>query len=394
MYYIVGKGKTAMSVVRYCQRRNIAHQQVDTWLPPAQAVDRIIVSPGIDPKPQIIPYARQHNIPLTNDIGLFVEQSQVPRIVITGSNGKSTVVTLLAEMLRAAGYIADAIGNIGRPVLDYVDRDDMDYVVMEVSSFQLEVLESIPCEVAYVTNLSHDHLDRHGDMNAYAHEKAKVYRDCAIAVINQDDPYCRVMPTGNAQRIIISSQDRLSVSLKMVGEHNRLNALACWVMSSALGIKTCSVQAVMEQFSGLPHRCQCVQQARGVAWYDDSKATNVASTLVAINSFASNNIILLLGGRGKGQDFSSLKPVIARYVKMVILLGEERYSLDHLLREVVHTQIVDTLQEAVNVAGRQAQPGDIVLLSPACSSLDMFEHFEQRGHLFLAAIRNFLHESA
>jgi UDP-N-acetylmuramoylalanine--D-glutamate ligase len=390
MYLIIGEGKTAASVERYCQRRNIPYER-STYL--NDRASRIIVSPGIDPKPDILPYANKHHIPVTNDIGLFAENTRVPCIVITGSNGKSTIVTLLVEMLRAAGCVAHAVGNIGNPVLDYLDEPNVDYFVMEVSSFQLEVLESVRAKVSYISNLSEDHLDRHGTMDAYANEKAKCYLDCEIAVVNTDDAYCRVMPTKEAKRIEVSHADPLDLHLKILGSHNRFNVIACVAIIKALGIDLEKVRKVVEEFRGLPHRCQCVAEMNGVRWYDDSKATNVASTLMALDSFSGKkNIVLILGGRGKGQDFSPLIPMISRYVSYVVLLGEDKLLLADMLRDTVPFSMAYSMQEVVYIAANKAVSEDIVLLSPACSSLDMFDNFEHRGSCFLKAIKEFYHE--
>ena len=407
MKLIVGLGKSGLSIAHYFLKKSIAfevleengaceniallkdvsilHEITESQL---QTYEAIYLSPGVNPNaPRYVSVKNK----LSNDLNLFTENCKKPYIAITGSNGKSTLVHLLEAALRAAEVHAIAIGNNGVPMLDHVD-DDVDYFILELSSYQLELAKPFLCEVAYVSNISQDHLDRHGSIEHYAAIKATLYQNCRYAVINDDDDFCKNMHV-TAQKISkIALADvgatGWSPSLKIIGKHNVHNALAVMAIIDLLKVDRNLALKGVEAFPGLEHRCEFVLEKNNVTWWNDSKGTNVASTITAINSLmeiVSGKLIMILGGQGKGQDFSELVDKLNGRTRAVILLGECKRELEKLFFNSI---VVETLQEAVDMARKKAQVGDAVLLSPACASLDMFKNYEDRGRQFKAMINS------
>ncbi len=422
---IVGLGKTGFSIAQYLIKKNIAfdvfeehvactnlsllknvpifHHMTSEQL---QNYHTIYLSPGANPHASLYESVQDK---LSNDFNLFVQEVTKPYVVITGSNGKSTLVHLVEAGLRSAGYKAIAIGNNGLPFLDHVE-DDVDYFVLELSSYQLELAKPFFCEVAYVSNISQDHLDRHETMQNYAAIKAKIYQNCRYAVVNEEDDFCRKMPI-KAEKILTISLDDLGPSaihryamhrnddwrqcLKIFGRHNQHNALAVMAIMSLLNIDHVSAFEGVANFPGLEHRCEFVLKKNDVTWWNDSKGTNVESTVVAIKSVSgiiSGKLVIILGGQGKGQDFAPLVSLLQDKARAIILMGENKYDLEHLFSVYVGDSgarsyssnlfVVDDLQQVVIVAEKNAQSGDAVLLSPACASLDMFKNYEDRGRQF------------
>lgn len=414
---IVGLGKTGLSIAQYFARKNIAFDVFEEnekcenlvllknikyvhhiTAEQLQEYDVIYLSPGVNPHTSL--YSAVQN-KLSNDLNIFTQQVKKPYVAITGSNGKSTLVHLLEAALRSAGYKALAIGNNGVAMLDHID-DDIDYFVLELSSYQLELAKPFLCEVAYVSNISQDHLDRHGTIENYAAIKARLYQNCRYAVVNEDDEFCKKMPI-NAEKIakvgLIVGAGLVPAhgpsSLRIIGQHNYHNALATMAMISLLNIDEEKAFAGIANFPGLEHRCEFIIKKNNVTWWNDSKATNVASTITAINSLTEiveGKLIIILGGQGKGQDFNELVDKLNGKTRAVILIGENKFELEKLFKDWVPAcagmtvAVVNNLSEVVELAKKSAQPGDAVLLSPACASLDMFKNYEDRGRQFKALV--------
>ncbi len=378
----------------------------------------VVVSPGVALDGEFVQRLAAAGVPILGDVELFARAlSRVPGprfrvpavIAITGSNGKSTVTTLLGDMARAAGLNVKVGGNLGKPVLDLLDATAELYV-LELSSFQLEATHSLRSVAATVLNLSEDHLDRHHTMEAYGRIKARVYRGADVAVVNRDDA-ATLRDAGLAARVISFGSDApddgdygllladgetwlmrgtqrlLAMSeMRVMGLHNAANALAALALAEAAGIALAPALQALRAFPGLPHRCQWVSDAGGVTWIDDSKGTNVGSTLAALRGL-SGPIVWLGGGRGKGQDFSPLRPPLAEKGRAAIVYGEDADKLQRGLLGALPVSRVHTLDEAVREARDCAQPGDQVLLSPACASLDQFSNYIERGLRFAQLAR-------
>lgn len=414
MNLIVGLGKTGLSLAQYFQRKqipfdileenaacvnlaaiknvNVLHEITAAQL---QRYETIYLSPGVNPHQPL--YATVSH-KLSNDLNLFTHTVKKPYIAITGSNGKSTLVHLLEAALRGAGYKALAIGNNGVPMLDHID-DDVDYFVLELSSYQLELAQPFLCEVAYISNISQDHLDRHGTIEHYATIKAKLYQNCRYAVVNEDDALCRQMKVKAEKMSTVRSG--FVPALKMIGKHNHHNALAVIAICELLNVDMQRAKQAITDFPGLEHRCEFIIEKNGVTWWNDSKGTNVESTVVAINSVSdiiSGKLVMILGGQGKGQDFSPLVRLLQSKARAVILMGENKQDLKMLFDPTredwepafagMTVVITDSLQNVVELAKNLAQPGDAVLLSPACASLDMFKNYEDRGRQFKEIVKN------
>lgn len=348
---------------------------------------------------------------LSGDIELFARHAKAPIVAITGSNAKSTVTTLVGDMARAAGKRVAVGGNLGTPALDLL-ADDIELYVMELSSFQLETTERLNAEVATVLNVSEDHMDRYADMQAYHLAKHRIFRGARQVVVNRGDALSRPLvadqlpcwsfglnkPDFKAFGLIEEDGEKYLAyqfeklmpvrELKVRGAHNQANALAALALGHAVGLPFESMLAALREFTGLAHRCQWVRELRGVAYYDDSKATNVGAALAAIEGLGADidgKLVLIAGGDGKGADFSGLTAPVARYCRAVVLLGRDAELIAAALGDAVPLVRVKTLDEAVQRCAELAREGDAVLLSPACASLDMFKNFEERGRLFAQA---------
>ena len=380
--------------------------------------DVVVASPAVPPESPYLELARSAGARIETEVGLFVRQCPAPVVGVTGSNGKSTTAALVAEVLETRPGRVWLGGNIGRPLLMELDRIGAgDWVVLELSSFQLEYLEepSYSPQVALVTNLSPNHLDRHGTLARYISAKQHILthqRPADVAVLNADDPeVCRWAARTPGTTLFFGlrgpvragcylEDDRVVARLscvrwrssktlqpKLLGEHNLSNVLAAVTVGVALGVELDSAVERVNQFPGLPHRLELVAEVAGVRFYNDSVATTPESTLAALAAF-SEPIVLIAGGKDKGMDYGPLAREAARRTRAVVLLGAVAPRLAQLIRhEAPETggpavRVVESLAEAVAEARRAARPGDIVLLSPGCSSLDMFRNFEERGNLF------------
>ena len=371
---------------------------------------RLIVSPGIPLAHPFIQLAIRRGIEVIGDIELFAQHAEAPIIAITGSNGKSTVTALLGEMLQAGGVKVAVGGNIGTPVLDLLEEPLPDVYVLELSSFQLETTKSLRPKAATVLNVSDDHMDRYANLSAYVASKASIYRNAEYCIVNKDDATVMSMVADNSapkvfftmsspsnnefgllehatQTWLAYGEQRLLKldELKIVGRHNAGNALAALALAHAFSVKLEWLLPALKSFAGLPHRCQLVAEHNGVRWVNDSKATNIGSAQAAIES-VSGSLILIAGGDGKGADFSVLRDVVANYVSDVILLGKAAPALHAVLKNTANCRSVGNIKEAVSLAATLAKSGDTVLLAPACSSLDMFENYIERGQVFIDCV--------
>ncbi len=432
---VVGLGKSGMSVVRFLARQGARFAVVDTRANPPEletlrrdypqvevrcgALDveflcrasELYVSPGLAVATAELQAAAARGVRLSGDIDLFTRYAKAPIAAITGSNAKSTVTTLLGEMAAEAGRKVAVGGNIGTPALDLL-ADDVELYVLELSSFQLETTESLGAEVAVCLNLSEDHMDRYSGMPAYHLAKHRIFRGARQVVVNRDDALSRPLIADQVpcwtfglgkpdfRRFGLIEEDGekylglafdklLNVrELKIRGAHNQSNALAALALGQALELPMPAMLAVLRRFAGLAHRCQWVRDFQGVGYYDDSKATNVGAALAAIEGLGADidgQLVLIAGGDGKGADFSALRAPVERHCRAVVLLGRDAGLIAAALGEGVAQVRVASLQEAVACCAELARPGDAVLLSPACASLDMFKNFEERGRLFAQA---------
>lgn len=367
-------------------------------------MDILLVSPGLDLSHPSIRFAMAQGVQIIGDVELFALVNQKPVVAVTGSNGKSTVTTLAEHMLNCSGLRALAAGNIGLAVLDALEKTETDVYVLELSSFQLETTHSLKLQAAANLNVTEDHLDRHGTMAAYAAAKQRIYLHTDLAIYNADDQY--TVPQGLAapaialqllserdgygirmvdgeKYLLVAGEPLLPVrQMTLVGLHNQFNALAACAMALAVGATREGLIRALTTYQALPHRCTLVTDHQGVRYIDDSKATNVGATLAAIAGLrgdVTGRLILIAGGDGKGVDFAELAKVLQAQVDQVITLGRDGPAIAQLVPGCIE---VNSLQQAVETAVKLAQPGDMVLLSPACASLDMFKNYEERGRLF------------
>ncbi|WP_306521408.1 UDP-N-acetylmuramoyl-L-alanine--D-glutamate ligase [Rheinheimera sp.] len=378
-------------------------------------MDVILVSPGLDTNHPAIRFAQMQGTQLIGDVELFAlslnSAEKAPVVVaITGSNGKSTVTTLVAYMLQCSGIKAIAAGNIGLPVLDALAETDTEVFVLELSSFQLDTTYSLKLKAACNLNVTEDHLDRHGTMAAYAAAKQRIYQHAELAVYNALDPltkpvtavpeqiaisldgagYAVVQHQGEAWLQVAGSPLIKVAEMSLVGQHNQFNALSAAAVALAAGASREALVQALKSYQSLPHRCALVANHKGVRWINDSKATNVGATLAAIAGLraeVTGKLILIAGGDGKGADFTGLAEVLKQQVDSLITLGKDGPAIAALVPGAL--QVAD-LTAAVKAAAAQAQPGDLVLLSPACASLDMFKNYEERGRLFSDAVQKVL----
>jgi len=428
---IVGLGLTGASVLRFCAARGLqadatdnrdappdvdhlrarypdSHFALGTFAAPrgVDAYEAVVLSPGISPSTPFVAQLREAGLPVIGDIELFAQTVEAPVIAITGSNGKSTTTALLGAMADAAGIDAGVGGNLGTPALDLLESPS-DLFILELSSFQLEVTSSLAAVAATMLNLSEDHLDRHGSMEAYGAAKARIYRHCGTAVINRADEETKkgselashrvsfaldAAPTDADYGILhVDGRDWLAAGttrlvpadqIALRGSHNQANALAALALAEAASIPRAACLDALEHFTGLPHRCRLVHEGAGVQWLDDSKATNVGAALAALSGM-NGPLIWLGGGQAKGQDFGPLVDALADRARLAIVFGQDADLLGSALAAAgVDTRRVRTLDEAAAEAAQAARSGETVLLSPACASLDQFPDYRARGDAF------------
>ncbi|HEY3488454.1 MAG TPA: UDP-N-acetylmuramoyl-L-alanine--D-glutamate ligase [Gammaproteobacteria bacterium] len=433
---IVGMGVTGISCARFLRRQNIPFRVVDSRSEPPQlqtfrkefsdaeisvgsfdnrslqGIRTLVLSPGIDLRHPFVELARQKGIRIVGDIEIFANYVNAPVIAITGSNGKSTVTTLVGYLLEQAGYKVRTGGNLGTAALDLMTEPPPDFYVLELSSFQLDLMESLQPLAAVVLNVSDDHMDRYSGIDAYTASKAQIYRQAHCCIVNRDDERVRHMPVGKnvlsfgtaapasaefgliqaegATWLACGPRKLLPVSrMRIQGRHNWMNALAALALLQAAGTEPESVIEYLPAFEGLPHRCRLVAQHNGVHWINDSKATNVGASQAALESF-DPPIILIAGGDGKGADFSVLRPAVAGRAKAILLFGRDAGLIEEALSDVSSCVRLRSMEEAVKAAADMARPGDTVLLAPACASLDMYSGYAARGDDFARCVHQVL----
>lgn len=441
---VVGLGQSGLSVAQYLTNQGYPVAVTDNQSTPAladklpnvveirrfgaidssllQQAARIIISPGISLDTEAVAAARQANIPVVSDIQLFCDACTVPIVAITGSNAKSTVTTLIGQMAADSGVNVGVGGNIGIPALNLLDNTDMQLAVLELSSFQLETVTDLGAQVATVLNMSPDHLDRHGDMLGYHQAKHRIFQGAKSVVINREDALTHPLVAENVPRLstgihapadgqygliidtdgqtyLARGTERLLAADKLMikGRHNLLNAQSALALGELAGLPLDSMLTTLQQFTGLEHRCQYVTTVGGIDYFNDSKGTNIGSTIAAIEGLGAvyapkdGTLLLILGGQGKGQHFGELTPFINQYVSQVLLIGEDSLQIEQDLRAATLSDDVmlhqcQTLEGAFatikQVTVSSLSQVQAVLLSPACASFDQFKGYEARGRHF------------
>lgn len=414
---IIGLGKTGLSCVDFFADKQANVRVIDTRTNPAGvdqlpanvplhkgslntewllSSDLIVISPGLALATPEIQQAIKAGVEVVGDIELFVREAKAPIIAITGANGKSTVTTLVTEMAKQAGIKVGMGGNIGVPALSLLN-DDYDLFVLELSSFQLETTYSLKAVAATILNISEDHMDRYNNSVAeYRAAKLRIYENAQNVIVNGEDPLTfpeqavknlKKFAESNADYsmrngVLYSGNDAVISCDEMLikGRHNEMNALAAMALAESAGVPRAGIVQALKTYGGLEHRFQAVPTNDGVRWVNDSKATNVGSTVAALNGLTvDGTLYLLLGGDGKSADFSELKPLINKPNIVCYCFGQDGAELAKLSAQSV---LVETMHEAVAQIRPKLQKGDMVLLSPACASLDQFKNFEERGTIF------------
>lgn len=477
---ILGLGETGLAAARWCLRHDVALRIADTRQAPAglhglsaevgeldmhlgaaalqtatlKGVTRIVLSPGLcpfdEPLAGFLAQARGQGVQIVGEIELFAlalsdlaKHDYRPKVLaVTGTNGKTTVTAMARLLAQAGGFNAVAAGNISPPpltvLMESLDAGTLPEVwVLELSSFQLESTYSLRCDAAVVLNLSQDHLDWHGSMEAYGQAKARLFRQAAITLVNRDDPLVMDMVQGleapevrsfgrnapeyegdfgledsdaiewlaavplrepepasgrrrnkeiplrhrgTAQRLMPAD------ALRVRGRHNALNALAAMALVHTVGVRLAPMLHALRDYVGEPHRCEFLRSVNGVDFVNDSKGTNVGATVAALEGMG-RPVVLIAGGLGKGQDFAALAESVRRYAKAVVLMGEDAPLIRSALGDTtLAMSLAANMGEAVRAAMAHAVAGDVVLLSPACASMDMFRNYGERGHRFAEAV--------
>ena len=366
----------------------------------------LVVSPGVSLQEDIINKAVVKGAKIVSDIDLLACSTDAPIVGITGSNGKSTVTTMLGDMAKLAGKYVAVGGNLGTPALD-LWTEDAELYILELSSFQLERTSVLNAKAATILNVSADHLDRHADLADYAKEKQRIFAGNGVMVLNADDPLVAAMTEANRKILTFSIKGTADFylayqedseylmyhdiplmplsELPLEGRHNAANALAALALGIAVGLDIAAMCLALKQFKGLDHRMQKVATVNGVTWVNDSKATNIGACVAALDGYDSK-VILIAGGDGKGADMTELTPFVKEKTKAVVLMGKDADLIAKALADCVPIYRADNMLEAVQLAASVATEGDHVLLSPACASLDQYKNYQDRGNQFAAAV--------
>ena len=425
---VVGLGITGLSVVKHLRKNQpqLVVKVIDTRVNPPGAerlpedvqlhsggwntdwlsdADLIVTNPGIALATPEIQAVLAKGTTVVGDIELFAWAVQKPVIAITGSNGKSTVTDLTGVMAKAAGLDVGVGGNIGVPALDLLEHD-ADLYVLELSSFQLETTSSLKLKAAAFLNLSEDHMDRYQGMSDYRQAKLRIFDHADLAVVNRDDK--ETFPDAEVPLVTFGSDNQdfglevdgnrtwlldhgqrvvASDELKLVGKHNLSNALVALALLKAADVNYHNALNALKNYTGLTHRCQVVADNQGVKWVNDSKATNIASTMAALSGLESTGkLYLLVGGVGKGADFSPLKPIFATLNLQLCCFGADGDEFMPLHESAIR---FDTMEDVIQQVSSQLKPGDMVMLSPACASFDQFDNFMARGDVFAALAQKY-----
>ncbi len=434
---VVGMGATGFSIANFLQKKGKKFQLYDTRTRSLFAekfdsafpdvikhfasideniianVDEIYLSPGVSRSEPFIDYAIKHGKSVVGDIELFLREVEKPVVGITGSNGKSTVTTLVALVAEKANMNFAVGGNIGTPALDLLDSN-AEFYVLELSSFQLESTLNPKLSIACNLNVSMDHMDRYDTFCQYVMAKQRIFEGANHVVYALDDP--NTVPPANAGQkrsgfgLNVGSEDgekqfvfcpesgllkvgqrelmaKNDITIK--GVHNVKNALALFAIADAAGIDLTLCVDVLKSFNGLPHRCEVISEEQSVTYINDSKATNVGAAQAAIHGLAPefNSVLLIAGGDGKGADFSDLAESINQNVRVLIVIGEDAINIAAKVNSKIEIYVAGDMQGALRIASEEAKAGDVVLLSPACASFDMYDNFEQRGLDFANCVR-------
>ncbi len=428
---VLGLGATGLSIARYLQRNDgdatfydsrdepPGIDQLKEIFPDAKVVlgsnrlpgkiVRVIASPGIADNDELLVKARKKKLEVISDIELFARDAKAPFVAITGSNGKSTVTTLVYHMCRADGRTVLAGGNLGEPALDLLDEDTPDIYVLELSSFQLQRTQTLPAEVAVLLNVSPDHLDWHADEDEYRRAKYRVYSEARAAVVNRADETAadaahhidNVITFGldepddgqfgvrrDDNEVYLARGDTLLIAvsdMRMVGLHNQANALAALAAGELLGLDMGPMLQVLTEFPGLSHRMQFVARKGAVNYVNDSKATNVAAAVASIHSI-DGTVVLVAGGDGKGGNFSELAAALEGKLRAAVLLGTDAEAIADAIDTVMPVYFARDMDDAVCQAAAYAESDDTVLLAPACASFDQFANYCARGDAFSSAV--------
>jgi len=427
---VVGLGNTGISVAHYLQGLNFKFAIIDSRAKPPmmeeffqqmpdtpvftggfdeaafKVATHLVVSPGVSLNEQAIIKAIANGSKIVSDIDLFACSVDAPIVAISGSNGKSTVTTMLGEMAKAAGIEVGVGGNLGTPALDLLKLNAQLYV-LELSSFQLERTSALNAVAATVLNISADHLDRHADLAEYARQKQRIFRGDGAMIINADDPVVYAMRDKDKKTFTFSINNKADfhlafkenteylmhnesclmplAELPLEGRHNAANALAALALGVAVDLDEQLMCNALRNFKGLSHRMQRVAEIRGVTWVNDSKATNIGACIAALQGYA-RKVILIAGGDAKGADMNELTPVIIEKAKSVVLIGKDAVLIKQALNGCVPVYSADNMAQAVQIAADLADAGDSVLLSPACASLDQYKNYQDRGDKFTKAV--------
>jgi len=437
---VVGLGATGLSVARFLMRQGVRVAIADSRSEPPELdrlqqefadvalflgpfedsvfeqADQLIVSPGVPLSTPQVQAAMQRGVPVLGDIELFARVAQAPVVAITGSNGKSTVTTLVGEMAKAAGCRVAVGGNLGTPALDLLD-DEIELYVLELSSFQLESTHSLHTAVSAVLNVTADHMDRYPDLQAYADAKERILPNAGLGIYNADDPMVMAMRGSqdawfftlgeshggkvfgvcafDGEEFLCRGEQPLIAAREVLipGSHNRANALAALAIGTALGFELELMREVLVRFPGLPHRCEFVGEIGGVRWYNDSKATNVGAAMAALEGLCvadGGRAVIILGGDCKGGEFGGMREALAECARGVVLIGRDREQIRPVVPGECHTADAANLEQAVELAAGMAEPGDHVLLAPACASFDQFRNYIERGDRFRGLVRRMM----
>ena len=363
--------------------------------------DLIIISPGVPHTILPIKKAKKRNIPVWSEIELAGRFINEPIIAVTGTNGKTTTTTLLGKMIEDSGLKPFVGGNIGNPLIEYVDnKEKADVVVAELSSFQLDTIDTFKPAVSVLLNITEDHMDRYADLNAYATSKKRIFKNQQendTAILNGSDQLInKITEHIKAKkrffyhnRTTDNKSDALNSLVFSVpglpGKHNIENASAAALAAISIGCSLKGIQTALNSFKGLPHRLEYIKTVNNIRFFDDSKATNVDAVAKAIDAF-DKPVVLIMGGRNKGASFGNLSDLVRKKIKKLIVIGEAKYNIISELGHLAKTRSADSMKDAVFLAYTSAAPGDIVLLSPACSSFDMFNSYAHRGEVFRKSI--------
>jgi UDP-N-acetylmuramoylalanine--D-glutamate ligase len=426
---VMGLGKSGYSCARYLHRMGYAIEVTDTRTQPPmldslkadhedinfvpgavnldhlQGFDLVVTSPGLSIREGVIADYINEGGRVVGDIEIFANHAQAPIIAITGANGKSTVTDLVGHLLATSLKVLVG-GNIGTPALDLLEQEVPDVYVLELSSFQLETTYNLDAKAAVVLNISEDHMDRYQDIEDYARSKQRIYSGTGVMVLNRDDPYVMAMrrpervtrmfttdvpqsemeygiARHNGEEWLMNGERPLVPvrEIRLAGRHNQANVLAALALVEDFNLSPEVIRKAVATYRGLPHRCQIVAEINGVQWINDSKATNVGATTAALTGM-DRPVILIAGGEGKDADFSPLAEAVRQGTRKVILIGRDAELIDQAIAGVVGVEHASDMADAVARAAATANPGDAVLLSPACASFDMFKNFEHRGSMF------------